>query len=58
MHVESRPDFLETDAEAHAVALRIKQVVGITARVVVKPPGGVERSIGKAVRVVDRRPKS
>ena len=34
----------------------IKSYVGVSARVDVAPPGGVERSVGKAKRVVDRRP--
>jgi len=33
----------------------IKDVIGITARVVVCPPGTLERSAGKAKRVVDKR---
>jgi len=33
----------------------IKDVIGITARVVVCAPGTLERSVGKAKRVVDKR---
>ena len=33
----------------------IKDVIGISARVIVCPPGTLERSPGKATRVVDRR---
>jgi len=33
----------------------IKDVIGITARVVVQGPGTLERSAGKAKRVVDKR---
>jgi len=29
--------------------------VGVSARVVVLPPGSIERSAGKAKRVIDRR---
>ena len=36
---------------------RIKTMVGISCKVDVKEPGGVARSQGKAVRVVDLRPK-
>ena len=36
----------------------IKTYVGVTAEVKAVPPGTVERSIGKAKRVIDRRPKS
>ena len=35
----------------------IKSLIGVTARVTVTDPGGVERSQGKARRVVDKRPK-
>jgi phenylacetate-CoA ligase len=31
--------------------------VGVTARVIVLPPGAIERSAGKAKRVIDRRPR-
>jgi phenylacetate-CoA ligase len=36
---------------------RIKDTIGLTTHVVVEPPGTVERSVGKARRVLDRRPK-
>ncbi|HEV8028874.1 MAG TPA: phenylacetate--CoA ligase, partial [Stellaceae bacterium] len=35
----------------------IKSMIGITAEVEIAPPGRVERSIGKAKRVIDRRPQ-
>ena len=49
-----------TDAEARQanaadLSARIKDVVGVSTRVQVADPGGVARSQGKAVRVVDRR---
>ena len=48
--------------EAHLagrdLAHRIKQTIGISARVTVLPPEGIERSQGKARRVVDHRPKA
>jgi phenylacetate-CoA ligase len=37
---------------------RIKGLIGVTARVSIFEPGGVERSQGKARRVIDTRPKS
>ena len=37
---------------------RIKGLIGVTARVSILEPGGVERSQGKARRVIDTRPKS
>ena len=33
----------------------IKSFIGVSASVVVCPPGSVERSVGKAKRVIDRR---
>ncbi|MFO6464960.1 phenylacetate--CoA ligase PaaK [Jannaschia sp. KMU-145] len=54
VHVECAPG---GDAEACAAALTrgIKDMVGISCAVVVLDPGGVERSQGKARRVVDNR---
>lgn len=45
------------DTQALAAALRhdIKSLIGVSATVRIAPPGGVERSQGKAQRVVDRR---
>lgn len=40
------------------LAARIKQVVGISVSVDVAPLGGVARSQGKAVRIIDNRPKA
>ena len=60
IHVEARPDAYDPvgcAAEAQAVTARIKDTVGLTARVVIEPPGTIERSVGKAKRVVDRRPR-
>jgi phenylacetate-CoA ligase len=37
---------------------RLKAMLGVTCKVVVKPPGEVPRSQGKAVRVRDERPKT
>ena len=45
----------DRDALAGALGTRIKEVIGVTGIVVVTDPGGVERSQGKARRVVDRR---
>lgn len=46
------------DAAAKALSARIKQSVGISVKVEVADVGGVARSEGKAVRIVDNRPKS
>ncbi|WP_147109601.1 phenylacetate--CoA ligase PaaK [Tateyamaria sp. syn59] len=43
-----------TDA-ARALASRIKQTIGISVKVDVSDPGSIERSQGKAVRIVDKR---
>jgi phenylacetate-CoA ligase len=40
------------------LAARVKRTVGISIRVDVADPGGVARSQGKAVRIVDNRPKT
>ena len=39
------------------LARAIKERVGVSAEVEIVPPGGIERSLGKARRVIDRRPK-
>ncbi|WP_375458137.1 phenylacetate--CoA ligase PaaK [uncultured Enterovirga sp.] len=56
---EARPDSWDgqgLDAEGERLATLIKGTIGITARVKVRAPGSLERSAGKAKRVVDRRP--
>jgi len=47
------------DGEAAGTRLAhlIKSLIGVTADVKVLAPGGVERSLGKAKRIVDKRPK-
>ncbi|WP_026871840.1 phenylacetate--CoA ligase PaaK [Inquilinus limosus] len=44
-------------AQAERLTLRIKDMIGVSARVVIQPPGSIERSAGKARRVIDKRPK-
>lgn len=44
-------------AQAERLTLRIKDTIGVSARVVIQPPGSIERSAGKARRVIDKRPK-
>jgi len=59
VEVEAEPS-LPTDAyeaTAHDVAHHIKSLVGITTDVVLKRPGSIERSTGKAIRVRDLRGK-
>ena len=60
--VELKPEFAtanDTDRRAAAAALShaVKTFVGISAEVRVVPVGGIERSIGKARRVIDKRLK-
>ena len=40
------------------LAHQVKALIGVTATVETLPPGAIERSIGKAKRIVDLRPKS
>lgn len=46
------------DALARDLAGRIKERIGVTAAVRVVEPGGIERSVGKARRIVDQRATS
>jgi phenylacetate-CoA ligase len=60
VHVEARPEYFDPvllEAEANLVVARIKDTIGLTTRVVAEPPGTIERSLGKAKRVVDKRGK-
>jgi len=55
---EAAPDAADADARGAAgadLARRIKDAIGVTTEVAVADPGGVARSQGKAVRVVDNR---
>lgn len=56
--VEAEPcaDAGERAAAAKALAHYVKEVIGVTAAVDVRDPGAIERSLGKARRVVDKRP--
>ncbi len=61
--VEARPEVAAQgaagmDAAAQKVRQKIHGVVGISAGVKVVPPKTLERSIGKAKRVIDERPKT
>jgi phenylacetate-CoA ligase len=57
--VETRPglatDSGEAQAAAHLLQHEIKAYIGTTADVELRAEGGVERSLGKAKRVLDRR---
>ena len=57
--VESHPDAMDRrgdrDAAGHDLQHQIKSYIGVSAAVIVCDPGSLERSIGKAKRVIDRR---
>ena len=58
--VEATPDAASEDARAASAAQlsqKIRDVIGVSAAVTVGEPRTVERSQGKARRVVDQRPK-
>ena len=55
VHVEPLDGAADRGALAAALTGHVKEVVGVSCEVVVADPGGVERSQGKARRVVDRR---
>ncbi len=58
--VEARPDVADAAARAaaaHELGEHVKGNIGVTARVAVLEPGSIERSLGKARRVIDLRPK-
>ena len=62
VNVEMKPEFqfassAEKEYVAHDLQHHIKSYIGISARIEVDDIGGIERSIGKARRVVDKRPK-
>jgi phenylacetate-CoA ligase len=60
IRVEARTDAAGSADRAHTgeqLAKLIKDNIGVSAEVDVVDPGAVERSMGKAVRVVDARPK-
>jgi phenylacetate-CoA ligase len=60
IQVEARPDACAPDvrkAAADRLERAVKETIGITARVNVVDPECIERSLGKARRIVDHRPK-
>jgi putative heme-binding domain-containing protein len=57
---EARPEHWDGNGltdQADKVATFIKNTIGITARIKVVAPEALERSLGKAMRVFDKRPK-
>jgi phenylacetate-CoA ligase len=62
VHVEMGPDLAAGSQDSRHEAARklehnVKAYIGVSATVRLAIPGGIERSLGKAKRVVDRRPK-
>jgi phenylacetate-CoA ligase len=61
VHVEMLTDVPATpddcEAASRSLSHRLKSFIGISARVVVNPSGAIERSVGKARRVLDKRAK-
>jgi phenylacetate-CoA ligase len=61
IQVEARPeanDSIVRKVDAARLEQVIKDTIGITAKVRVLDPGAIERSVGKAKRIIDRRPKA
>lgn len=60
VHVEARLEAAADDirkAAANRLEQAIKDTIGITARAIIRDPDTIERSAGKAKRIVDRRPQ-
>ena len=60
VHVEAAAEAADAEARAASakeLAHHIKSVVGVSTKIEVHDPDGVQRSEGKAKRVVDNRPK-
>ena len=51
-------DSPEAEAAAQKLAHEIKTYIGTSARIEVRAAGGIERSLGKAKRVLDQRPRN
>ncbi|MFL9828201.1 phenylacetate--CoA ligase PaaK [Rhodoplanes sp. SY1] len=61
VHAEVREDragAVDRETREKELVRHIKNLIGVTTRLVLHPPGGVERTVvGKAKRIVDNRPK-
>ena len=58
--VEARPECMgdaARAAEAALLASHIRNIIGIGVEITVGDPGSIARSMGKAVRIVDKRPR-
>jgi phenylacetate-CoA ligase len=63
VHVEMGPGLANGSQEARHASARllehnIKGYIGVSTTVRLALPGGIERSLGKAKRVLDKRPKA
>jgi phenylacetate-CoA ligase len=59
VEVEPAPEFSgDHKHKAEEITHHIKSLIGVTCNVLLKAPGEVPRSQGKAVRVVDQRKKA
>jgi phenylacetate-CoA ligase len=61
VHVEARPESAAPEIRmtaAHRLEQAIKDTIGITSKVIIRDPDSIERSAGKARRIVDRRPQT
>jgi phenylacetate-CoA ligase len=61
IHVEARPEFSSPEARktaANRLEQAIKETIGVTSRVIIRDPDSIERSAGKARRILDRRSQS
>jgi phenylacetate-CoA ligase len=60
VRVEARLEAVDEARNRSAALLgeRLKGLCGLSATIEIVEPGGIERSLGKARRVIDRRPKS
>jgi phenylacetate-CoA ligase len=57
VRVEAVDSEVAREPLARELAGRIKNLIGVTARVEVTDPHGLERSLGKAKRISDQRPR-
>jgi phenylacetate-CoA ligase len=60
VHAEARPGYWDGNGlllEAEHLTAHVKNTIGITTEVKIVAPETLQRSVGKAKRVVDQRPK-
>ena len=57
VYVEAQAGGQDTSGDARTLEHHIKSYIGVSATVEVVAPGRIERSLGKAKRIIDRRPR-